>query len=83
MQDLPLWTAVNKNVLLHFAGILSVDIQAGEHVGALAFVPVSQSTSHLAALLWMVWLFMLEYALPSRAYSTNGWPSRELYGHEP
>jgi hypothetical protein len=79
MQDLPLWTAVNRNVLLHFAGILSLDIQASEHAGAPAFVPVSHSTSHLAALLWVARILVLEYALPSRAYPTNGWPSRESY----
>ena len=79
MQDLPLWTAVNRNVLLHFAGILSIDIQASEHAGAPAFIPVAQSTHHLAALLWVARLFVLEYALPSRAYSTNDWPSRESY----
>ena len=79
MQDLPLWTIVNKNVLLHFAGILSIDIQASEHAGAPAFIPVSQSTHYLAALLWVAWIFVLEYALPSRAYPTNGWPSRESY----
>ena len=79
MQDLPLWTTVNKNVLLHFAGILSLDIQASKHARAPAFVPVLQSTHHLAALLWVARLFMLEYALPSKAYSTIGWPSRESY----
>jgi hypothetical protein len=79
MQDLPLWTAVNRNVLLHFAGILSLDIQASEHAGAPTFVPVANSTSHLAALLWVARILVLEYALPGRAYATNGWSSRESY----
>ena len=79
MQDLPLWTAVNRNALLHFAGILSIDIQASEHARALVFILVLQSTHYLAALLWVARLLALEYALPSQAYSTNGWPSRESY----
>ena len=51
MQDLPVWTTVNRNVLLHFAGILSIDVQGSEHARAPVFVPVSHSTSHLSALL--------------------------------
>jgi hypothetical protein len=68
MQDLPLWTTVNRNVLLHFAGILSIDIQASKHTGMPVFIPVSHATSHLAVLLWVARIFMLEYALPSKAY---------------
>jgi hypothetical protein len=79
MQDLPLWTTVSRNVLLHFAGILSIDIEASEYAGIPVFIPVSHATSHLAALLWAARLLMLEYALPSKAYPTNGWPSRESY----
>jgi hypothetical protein len=78
MQDLPLWTVVSRNVLLYF-GILSIDILASKHAGSLVFIPVSQSTRYLAILLWVAWILVLEYTLPSKAYTTNSWPSRESY----
>ena len=70
---------VSKNVLLHFVGILSLDIQASKHTKAPVFIPTSHSTSHLSALYWVAQIFMLEYALPSQAYSINAWPSRDSY----
>lgn len=79
MQDLPLWTVVSRNVLLHFASILSIDILASKHAGSLVFIPVSQSTRYLAVLLWVAWILVLEYTLPSKAYTTNSWPSCESY----
>lgn len=77
MQDLPLWTVVIRNVLLHFASILSIHILASKHVGSLVFVPVSQSTRYLTVLLWVAWILVLEYTLPGKAYTTNRWPSCE------
>jgi hypothetical protein len=36
-------------------------------------------TTHLAALIWMSRLVMLEFALPKREYRTLSWPARTAY----
>ena len=36
-------------------------------------------TSNVAGLIWMMRLLMMEYALPSREYTSLGWPSHEAY----
>lgn len=58
---------------MHFSAVLG--IKQRDKI----FQPSYNYTTHLAALIWMSRLIMLEYALPKREYTTLGLPSRAAY----
>jgi len=59
--------------LIHFADVLGISIQFSRFNEPYSY------TSSLAALLWMIRLLMMEYALPSREYKSLNWPSYMSY----
>src|SRR5438046_5349950 len=68
MQSIPL-----HSPLVHFADILGISNRFGRFNEAYNY------TSYIAGLMWMTRLLMMEYALPSREYTTLGSPSHEAY----
>jgi hypothetical protein len=57
---------------MHFSAVLGIT-KDGEFKESYCY------TTHLAALIWMSRLVMLEFALPKREYQTLGWPARTAY----
>ena len=63
----------SKTPLVHFCGVLGIDWKQSR------FRDPGNYTPHLAGIIWVARLLFFEYALPSQAYSTLDWPSREYY----
>lgn len=64
---------VFANPLVHFAAILGIQRST------YAFQGPQDYTCHLSALIWVARVLLVEYALPLRAYRTQGWPDRSAY----
>jgi hypothetical protein len=62
-----------RSPLIHFADIMDISNKFGR------FNEPYNYTTYIAGLIWMVRLLIMEYALPSREYSTLGWPSHLNY----
>jgi hypothetical protein len=58
--------------MMHFSAVLGIN-KNGEFKESYCY------TTHLAALIWMSRLVMLEFALPKREYQTLGWKARTSY----
>jgi hypothetical protein len=58
--------------MMHFSAVLGIN-KDGDFKESYSY------TTHLAALIWMSRLVMLEFALPKREYRTLGWPARTAY----
>ena len=63
----------SKTPLVHFCGVLGIDWKQSR------FRDPGNFTPHLAGMMWVGRLLLLEYALPTQRYSTLDWPSREYY----
>jgi hypothetical protein len=59
--------------LVHFADVMGISNRTGQ------FNEPYNYTSHVAGLMWMCRLLIMEYALPSREYITLGWQSHNAY----
>src|SRR5205814_238083 len=59
--------------LVHFADVMGISNRFGRFNEAYNY------TSYVASLIWMSRLLVMEYALPSREYTTLGWPSHVAY----
>ena len=62
-----------RSPLTHFADVMGISNKLRH------FQEPYNYTSYVAALLWMCRLLVMEYALPSRAYTTLGWPAGDTY----
>jgi hypothetical protein len=71
----------DNNPLLHYTGILSMDISAYQknHGQSWSYVPPSSSTHILSHLVWCACLFSLESVLPKEEYKVLGWKSRDAF----
>ena len=58
--------------MMHFSAVLGIN-KDGQFKESYCY------TTHLAALIWMSRLVMLEFALPKHEYRTLGWPARTAY----
>jgi hypothetical protein len=58
--------------MMHFSAVLGIN-KDGQFKESYCY------TTHLAALIWMSRLMMLEFALPKREYRTLNWPARTAY----
>jgi len=63
----------SKAPLVHFCGVLGIDWKQSR------FRDPGNYTPHLAGIMWISRLLLLEYALPMERYSTLDWPAREYY----
>ena len=59
--------------LTHFSDVMGISNKSG------TFHEPYNYTSYVAALIWVCRLLVLEYALPTRAYTTLGWPAGDTY----
>ena len=74
-QNFPLGDDV-RSPLTQFADVMGISNRSGR------FNEPYNYTSHIAGLVWMTRLLMMEYALPDRQYTTLGWPSHEAYENQ-
>ena len=58
--------------MMHFSAVLGIN-KDGQFKESYCY------TTHLAALIWISRLVMLEFALPKREYQTLRWPARTAY----
>ena len=67
-----------ESAVVHFTTVMGVHRQALSYRTAYTYTPT------LSALVWIGRLLLLEYALPSRAYTTLGarWPARDKYADQ-
>ena len=59
--------------LTHFVDVMGISNRTGQFNEAYNY------TSYVAGLLWICRFLIMEYALPSREYTTLNWPSHEAY----
>ena len=71
-QDFPLGDDLHSP-LMHFADVMGISNKFSRFNEAYNY------TSYIAGLMWMCRFLIMEYALPSREYTTLGWPSHEAY----
>ena len=62
-----------RSPLIHFADVMGISNKLHR------FQEPYNYTSHVAALIWICRLLVMEYPLPTREYTTLGWPAGETY----